>query len=327
MKPEVSKKYVFFILFGALLILSGFIIKPYIGAILGSILLAYIFHPVYCKINKRLKNETISSFMTCIIVILIIILPIIFTANMLIKESINLYKTNKLENINEVVSNILGNNVPVGKFLEDGSKQVVSYLGTNASQMILSIPSKIFAFLIAIYILFYLLIHGEKVVRKIEQTFPYPETKHVLKYFENTTDAIVYGIFIVAFLEIIIVTVGFAIIGISTPLLWGVIIGFLALIPFLGPSIVWVPFTIIEYLQGEYGKAIGVLVIGLMLSISEMVVRSKLISMKSEVNPAIILIGILGGLTVFGFTGLIIGPLLLAAATIVLSTLHKYRFF
>ena len=134
------------------------------------------------------------------------------------------------------------------------------------------------------------------------------------------TQAVVYGHLLTAFAQGLIGGLGFLVFGLSSPILWGIIIGIAGLIPMVGTAIVWVPASIYLFLVGilqdslpYMARGIGLFVYGfLIIGTVDNFLKPKLIGGRAKVHPALILIGLLGGLTVFGLIGAIYGPLILA---------------
>lgn len=318
------KKY---FLLGALLLfgfLSYKIVKPYFSALAGSAVLAYIFHPIYKKLQKKTRSERISSLLTCLLIIILIIIPIIIIANIIIQESVAIYKSDFIQKLEDFTSKYTSEDFPYSGLVSQAIFKSLDYIRTSATEFFLYLPSGILSFIIAIYTLYFLLINGDHIMNDIEKILPIKEKSELLKNIGKTTFAIVYGFFAVAAIEVIMTTIGFAIIGVSSPALWGIIIGFLALVPFLGPAMVWIPLAMIEFLGGSEGRALGVVIVGLIISLTDTFVRPLIIGEESKISPVIVLIGILGGLKLFGFIGILFGPIILSTLLEVLKLFHRH---
>ena len=123
---------------------------------------------------------------------------------------------------------------------------------------------------------------------------------------------VVFGFVITAALQGLFGALGFLIFQLSSPLVWGLIMMILALIPFLGPALVWFPIGVIQLISGNLFSGIGLLLYGaIIISSIDNIVRPKIISYKSNIHPLLILLGVVGGLKLFGFIGIVIGPVVL----------------
>jgi predicted PurR-regulated permease PerM len=129
----------------------------------------------------------------------------------------------------------------------------------------------------------------------------------------DVIQATMYGGVVVALLQGVLGGAMFAIVGISSPIFWGAIMAFLAIIPFVGAFIVYIPAGIILIISGSVGKGIAVILIGsLVISQTDNVVRPWLISGRTEMHPLMLFFSILGGIALLGLLGLVVGPLIAA---------------
>lgn len=312
-------KYLLIILLVILIAISFLIIKPFINEILLGFIFAYIFYPVYKKLNLKIKNKYISSILTLILIILIIIIPLIFVANSLIQETILIYKSNTLEKISDFTLKLFGPEIAADQYFEKPITLLAKYTNQIASNFLLSLPSKILAFFIMLFIIFYMLIHGEELLKKVKTLILLKNREEIIDYTGKTIHNLIYGLFIIAILELIVTIIGFKLVGVSTPILWAIVIAILAFIPIIGPAIIWIPLMLMEYFNNNPGKAIGILIVGIILSVIDNIIRQNIIESKSNIHPIITLLGVLGGLKIFGMGGIIIGPLFLSLSIIIIE--------
>ena len=311
MNRKEVEKYILISLVVLVIFVCFLIIKPFINVILVGIILAYVFHPFYKKLVLKLKNKYVASIITLLLILIILILPLVLLTDAIVKESVLLYKSGTLEKVSDFTLKLFGSSVAVNEYLEKSIESSVGYLNKIATNFIISIPNKILTFFIMLFIIFYTLLHGEEYLKKIKGLIPIKNRDKIINYMGKTTRALIYGLFLIAILELLVTAIGFKIVGVSTPILWGILVAILAFIPIVGPAIVWVPLTLIEFFNsGE--KAIGILIVGIILTIIDNVFRPHIIGAKAGIHPVISLVGVLGGLKLFGIAGIIIGPLLLS---------------
>lgn len=315
MEKKELKRYTFIFIFIILLVLSFLIIRNYITVLLASMVFAYMFYPVYKWIAGR-TNNIFAAFLTIFIILLILILPLVFIANALIEESIILYHSGILQNVSEFVNDILvkyvGTQVGAEEYFSRIVQSGIDFVRNISLDFVITLPSKILDFFIFIFSLFYLLVYGRSYLEKFKGFILLKERDILIKHIGDNVYSIVYGTFLLAIIEFLIVVAGFFILGIRAPVVWGVVTAFLVFIPLLGPSLVWVPFTLLKLYEGSYNVAIGLLVLGLVLSYIDTFVRAKILADRSKINPIIILLGVLGGISLFGIIGAIIGPVILS---------------
>ncbi|GAG19280.1 unnamed protein product, partial [marine sediment metagenome] len=125
----------------------------------------------------------------------------------------------------------------------------------------------------------------------------------------------------------IIAGIGYFIFGVPNALLLTILTIFVGIIPLIGPWLVWVPIDIYLFASGHSGAGFGLLIYGLVvISWLDTIIRPLIVSRKSQINPAIVIIGMIGGLFVFGILGLLAGPLILAYVLLVIELYRKKTF-
>ena len=125
---------------------------------------------------------------------------------------------------------------------------------------------------------------------------------------------VVYGQIITAIFQSLVATIGYIIFGVNLPFLVGFITIFFAFLPLFGTALVWFPISLFFILQGAYVQGFGLLLYGIfVVGVVDNLIRPKLISGKTKMHPALVLLGVVSGLKAFGILGLFIGPLFIAA--------------
>src|SRR3989344_1931342 len=317
-KKDVKK----YLIVAALLIiayLAFLIIKPFIGALITSFTLAYLFYPVYKKISKMTNSEVFGAVITTAIITIIMLLQLIYIANALVSESLNLYKQGIIEETTAKLSTYLQNDPTLASTINEALAKATIFIKQKATAFISNIPLRIIELIITIYATISCLIFGERLLNQAKKILPVKKKDELIKEIATTTHAIVYGLFVTAIIEFIIALIALKIIDSPVALLLGLTIGFLAFIPFLGPSLVWIPYAIIEFLNNDYTNVIILIILGLILFILEKILRAKIIGNYATTHPLIILIGTIGGIKLFGFIGLIAGPVILAAISTIIK--------
>jgi len=315
-------KYFFIVCLFGLIYVSFILLRPFLPAILSGVVLAYIFYPLYRRLNKKLKNKNISSLLLSFFIILLILGPLIFIMGTLLKESSQFYEriTTSDLSILEFFPKLTGNG-NIDKFVVQGIEKAILFIINTASSFVLSIPSRILDFFITIFILFYLFKDGETLINKIKKWLPLKSSqKNILfKEIREVTSATVYGLIVTGLVQGSVGALGFFIFGIPNPLLWGIVMIILAILPLIGPILVWLPIGIIQIISGNLFSGIGILAYGFsIVSTIDNIIRPKLISKRARIHPVLILLGIVGGIKLFGLIGIIIGPLVLAILVVFL---------
>jgi len=299
-----------------LIYISYLILKPLLTSILLSAILVYLFFPVHKKLRKLLRNDVASAFIITVIIIAVILLPLAFIANSLTKEAIELTKSGTLQKLKTFTSEKFSGTA-IEKLIPQATEGVLEYIKKQASDFIVSLPSKLLLLIISAFMLFYLFLIGESLLESIKATLPTNKKEHLIRHIGDTTYSIIYGLLITAIVQFIFAAIMFTVLGVKSPFVFALIIGILGLIPFLGSAIVWVPLAIFSYFTNNPVQAIGIVITGVIISSTEMIIRSKIIGDKAKLHSLTILLGIVGGVQLFGFVGLVIGPIILSSMFII----------
>ena len=324
----------------AILFLAFYITRPFLPALLTGAIIAYLSYPLYEKISRYIKNKNFSSFIVALLVVLLITLPFVIVLGLVSKEAYDTYETLNQQNLGTNFMKIMCNDeksfscetlttfaslLPkkdLDYYLQITIEKITGFIIDNVSKFLASIPSILLNFFVMIFVVYYLLKDGEVVVKRIKNILPLKELhkQHVLERFHDITYAVFYGNISIAVLQGILGGIGFLILGVSSPILWGFVMMLFALIPYFGTAVVWLPAALnlifTGYLQNENSLTIRGLILIIygvfVISSIDNILKPKVIGIKADVHPILVLLGVLGGLSLFGFIGLILGPVMLA---------------
>jgi predicted PurR-regulated permease PerM len=260
----------------------------------------------------------LSSFIMSAIIILLLLAPFAFFAYAAFKQVLYLFQSGTLLGWANIVSGWVGGSFLNG-YLPAMAEEGVKSIASVTSNFILSIPSMFLNFLVLMFSLFYFFLTGEGIVSKIKELIPLKNKNQIISNLRETMNALVLGYFVIGLIGFIIAAVTFSLMGMPGALIWATVVGVLVLIPAVGSTILYIPMTLIFIIMGNYQWAIIVFVMGVVLSCIETFGRPALIGRKANINPILVLIGILGGVAVFGFVGLLIGPVVLTTTIALLE--------
>jgi predicted PurR-regulated permease PerM len=328
-----------FIIFILALILLFMLIGPMISILLGSILLAYISFPLYTRINKKIPNKPFSIILSLFIVFIIILIPFSFLAFEVTQQGYYFY--NSLSN-NIAKGAIFGFGCTsaeskICSIVNQAEKFSVERLSTfgfdkqlqkllpileeKITQFILNIPIIIAEIFLTFTITYFILKDWKSILKQIIYLLPMrtKTTNRFIREFKNITYTVVYAQLFVAFVQGVVGTIGFYIFGVPFPIIFGLVMAFCALIPTIGTAIIWVPASLFLILSGYFshdywtmGKGIGLFVYGLLIiSTIDNILLAKIVHAKAKVNQILIIIGVIGGASLFGVIGIFVGPILL----------------
>lgn len=321
-----ARKYLFWVVLAILVILSYYIIKPYLIATISAFIIAYLVLPLHRKLSIKL-GENISATLLLFLVILVLIAPLALVFGGITQQAVKF--SNPIE-ISDSLDQLRGipiiNNLMT--YLEPYFEKIAQTITTVLVSLIKSAAEYTFTLILSITItlfgLYVILVDWNKLSSSLERYLPVKNKKEFSKELSDVTNRIVYGTLLIAIMQFFLALIGFYLSGVSSYLLLPSIIFFLGFIPGLGPALVWVPLALFYFLSSRFPEAIGVTITGLILSIwLDTIFRTTLVGSTARINPFILLIGVLGGITVFGVFGFIIGPLILVYTIKILEELSE----
>jgi len=310
------------------------ILLPYYGAIFWAVVLAILFAPLQRNLVMRFgRRRNLAAITTTMICLLVAVLPVIITSLLLVQEGATLYQriesgqldiAGYVERGKDMLPAFAQNGLDhLGVGNLDGLRDKITKWATQGSQVLasqaFSFGQGTFEFLIGfgimMYLLFFFLREGADVARRVRLAVPLPEhqKRRLQLKFNRVVRATVKGNVLVAVTQGALGGVIFWVLDIPSALVWGVLMALLSLLPAVGAGIVWAPVAVYFLLTGAILPGIiltafGVLVIGLV----DNLLRPILVGKDTRMPDYLILVSTLGGLTVFGLNGFVIGPLIAA---------------
>ncbi len=315
----------------------GILLYPYPATVFLSVCLALLSFPIY----ERMKNKY-SAFRAMLIYVVSIVfsvaIPVTIVISMLAPQVINgvvlLQKWRQagwpipeyilkyfdrfeawlvsIPELNTFVDSINSN-------MEETINSVIAYVLTNSAGIARNIATNIMSYFWFLFVFVVLATMGvmyAKQIKRLSLAFLKIETAMLDRYINAIRGAlrsVVMGILLVALLQGIACTIGFMIFQVPEPLFWGLLACLVAPIPFIGTALIWVPLTFVLWLTGNPFMALGLAAWGmLVVAAVDNFMRPYLLSRGIEAPFFVLLLSILTGLAVFGATGLIVGPVLLA---------------
>lgn len=318
-------KYFFTASFVVILGISLYILYPYYTSIAASILLAYVFYPVYRKSKNVIRNRYVAAFCMALFIVIITAIPILFVANAMVNESVQFfYKVREIDlgDISAKVSKYLGQNIDLNFYFKDVLNNLSIAIMKGASDFILSLPQKILDVFVMLFVTFYLFLDGKYLIHRLSDALPlkYEYKEGLFRKFSDVIFATVYGVIITAIIQGSVGALGLWIFGVKSPILWGIVMIIAAMIPFVGPAFIWLPAALAKIFAGDNFNGFGLLFFGLLIvSTIDNIVRPKIIGSRGKMHPVLVLLGVLGGLKVFGLVGIVFGPLVLAITMVFLE--------
>lgn len=324
------RNYLFLLGIITVTILFFYVITPLFYPLFWAAVIASITYPIYRGLAHKLKHENLSAFITIILVLLVIILPLTIVATLLVRESIGIISSvndnqGQIKNFLESINNFVINNQTLARLHIDNSMiaQRINDLSVGLFNFIYQSAKaftqnslRFFAlFVLMIYALFFFLRDGKKFLTTILHMIPLSDRYEKMLYekFTSTTGATIKGTLLVGGLQGALSGFLFAATGVPSPIILGLLTTFFAIIPAAGSFVVWFPVGVIMIAIGNTVKGIIILVVGaLFIGVIDNLVRPLLVGKDIQMHPVVVLFTTLGGLVIFGISGFVIGPVIAA---------------
>lgn len=324
----------FYVLLVVVTVAFLWLLVPYYTAVLWAVILAILFFPLHKRLERFLGGRsTIAALLTVLLCICLVILPALALLASLVQEGTSLYQrisSNEIDlnahllRLQSVLPTIVDdwlNSLKLGGFSELWAKlsSGVMEAGQSIAGGVLSFGQNTLQFFISmglmLYLLFFLFRDGASLGRMMRHSIPLSDdyTRQFLDKFAAVVRATVRGNVIIAIIQGTIGGISFWALGIEAALLWGVVMTFLSMLPAVGAAIVWIPAAIWLFLVGAWIKGIIMVVIGaLVIGLVDNLLRPPLVGQGARLPDYVVLISTVGGISLFGLSGFVIGPLIAA---------------
>jgi predicted PurR-regulated permease PerM len=336
MKLSRVVEYVFFF---ALLALAGYmvwlIMAPFISALALSIIIVTICHPLYVRIKKYVprQNKSLAAFVTTMFVLTAVVIPLILISSLVVREIVNFFQDLEAGGLaiqSALTSLELSIQTYVPGFHIDLAEQIknsAQWLTGNIGAIFAGTVSTIFVFFISLIGSFYFFRDGKELLQFLIKASPLPDREDniIFERMARAVRSVATGTVLVAIIQGTLVAIGFSIFGIQRAILWGSIASVGALMPGIGTTIVTAPAIIYLFFTGQLVSGIGLLIWSMfMVGLIDNLIGPYLISRGNNLHPFIILTSVLGGISLFGPIGFILGPVFITLFMVLLEIYNQY---
>lgn len=310
------------------------LLLPFYGALLWAAILAILFNPLQRRLTRRLGGRrTLAAAISLLACVCIVVIPGSLILTSLAQEAAGFYNLISTRQFDpaEIVEQVqaalpsvavealaalgLGDLAEIQARLSSFLAQAAQAIATRAVSIGQSTAQLLVSLAVMLYVLFFLFRDGAGLAVKIRGASPLSprHTDRVMAKFIEVVKATVRGNVIIAAIQGTIGGLAFWLLGIQGALLWGVVMGVLSLLPAVGTFLVWAPVAIYMLLSGDYARGVILLVVGvLVISMIDNLLRPALVGRGLRLPDYVVLVSTLGGLSLFGINGFVIGPLIAA---------------
>jgi predicted PurR-regulated permease PerM len=324
------------------LYLCWLMLRPFLGVLAWAIVLVIVFYPVHKQLGNRIQRRGLRALLSCVLVVLVIVLPlavlVVAVAEELAKAVPNLpsqasdlanRQTPLFGKVSEWLHNTFGvDTLRLQEFLIQQVRNAGQGLLGASFNLVGNIVSSIIKAFFVIFTMYYLFRDSDKILARLPDAFPLrrEQSEAIILRIQQVVSASVYGVVSIAVIQGILGGLMFWILGIPSPLLWAVLMAFVCMIPVAGSFLVWLPLSIYLMIGGYWTRAVVLVVWGaLVISTIDNFLRPKLVGGQTRLHELLVFFSVLGGLSVFGLLGIVLGPVVLAITLGLLQTFQKQQ--
>jgi predicted PurR-regulated permease PerM len=320
--------------FFALVLLTSAIffwmVRGFVMPIFWAAVLAILFQPVFLRMEGFLKGRrSTAALLTTLVVVLVVLIPFALIVAAMAAQALTLYRQiasgqidvnaplafmeRSLPRLTAVLNDFGIETARVREGIEVAAVATTQWIAAQALLVGQNILTTSILFILMLYFLFFLFRDGDKLLHGLIRALPMGDEREAKLFskFAQVSRATVKGTLIVAAVQGAIGGVLFVIVGIQAAVFWGVIMAILSLLPAVGPALVWGPAAIIQFSTGGIWQGI-LLVLGgaIVVGLSDNLLRPLLVGRETKMPDYLILLSTLGGLTMFGLAGFVVGPII-----------------
>jgi len=338
--PDTGKNRFSQLLFYVLVLLMGYltylVIQPFLASLAWAAVFAMMFYQVHLELAPRIGPNR-AALATTLMAAVLIVAPAVMLVSVLAREvpqvidyikQVSPGAPDQIERIWEVVRRRSPLPLPEDptSMLREGAQRALAFLAPRAGAVVADVFATLGSLFVMLFSLFFLLRDGRTLGRQIRDLLPLPERERD-RLISDTRDLVIASVgagLLVAAAQGTIGGVAFWLLGISAPVLWGVAMAMCALIPVVGAALVWGPTALWLLLSGDIVRGVILVLVGaLAIGMADNILRPLLLSGRTSASGLVVFLGLLGGVSAFGFIGLVLGPIILVTAGSLLTVFTR----
>lgn len=331
MQKKIANNFFFLLLFLITVAFFG-LLGSFLLGVFWAAVFAIVFDPLYQKVLSRFpKKSALASGITLVSILLIVIIPLSLISLALVVEALEISEKTQSgewkpqEQIGDMIGQVKDLIPPqlekYGLNINNIQTKVTEW-AANSSQIIAKkvlgfgqgVLGMLMQFTITLYVLFFFLRDGKKLVEQMIYVLPIGDKKErqLIRRFQSVARATVKGSILIALVQGVLGGILFALLGVEGAVIWGALMIIASLLP-VGALLVWGPIAAVLFLQGSYTEAIILVVVGaLFIGLIDNLLRPRLVGNDTKMPDWLILLSTLGGLSWFGLSGFVLGPIIAA---------------
>ncbi|MDZ4403602.1 AI-2E family transporter [Prosthecobacter sp.] len=304
---------------------------PFLPPLAWALGLAVLFTPFQRWVESKLKHPRLAAFVSVLVIGVIVVVPLTFVGQRLVVQAAkgaDLIETKVTSGewrrtfAAQPLLAPLADKIEKQIDLPGTVKSFAIWLSSSAGSIVTGSLLQAIDFCLTFYLLFFFLRDRRAALQTLKSLSPLTgvEMDRIFSRVSDTIHATIYGTLTVSSVQGLLGGLMFWWLGLPAPMLWGVVMALLAVVPVLGAFVVWIPAALLLTLEGSYGNALiltlwGLIVVGTI----DNLLRPILVGKRLKLHTILAFMSVVGGLIQFGPAGLILGPAVLAVTTVLLE--------
>ena len=324
------------------------IIEPFLGPLAWAIFLGFLLQSWQARLTKWMRGRaSISAFALTMLVLVMFLGPLTaltitfarqateLAARLQVwineQQGTGLSKFGQIPGVDSALDwldeNVQVSATHVQAWLAQGSKSLFDQLASMGGTAFLGAVGTVLAFTVMLFLLFFFIRDGRAIAKRGASLVPLASERRedLAERLAAVTRAVVRGTVLTALIQGLLLGVGFAVVGLAAPVVFGVVGAVLSVVPFGGTALVWAPAVVMLAVGGDYTQAGVLLAIGIVVSSVDNFLKPLLISDQTKLPTLGVFIGVIGGLAAFGIIGLFLGPVVIALALALVDFTREHR--
>ncbi len=333
MPRSLSIENGFFLLMLAIVTVTFvWIVQDFLEPVFWAALLASLFYGVHRRLLARIGDRpSLSAFLVLLLIVVMVIVPLLFLGISVTNESAALYErvtsggvdlqaplrwaTQASPIVDELLDRAGIDPNRITEWLSAAAVTVSKYVGSKALTIGQNAVSFFIRFVLMLYLVFFFIRDGHRILDKVVHVLPLGDVRErrMLNKFSEVSRAMLKGTVVVGIVQGTLGGLTFALLGFQGALFWGVIMTLLSLLPAFGAALVWVPAAIWLFATGEIVRGVILVLVGVfVIGLVDNLLRPILVGRDTQMPDYLILLATLGGITAFGLSGFVMGPIIAA---------------
>jgi len=325
MSTGLARQRISTLLFYSTVLLLAYLLyllfSPFLTPLAWAGILAALFHSPYRRLELRWGKPAAAAASTAVVTVVIVV-PVVLVTIAFIQEAALAFQsvdvsvqTEGFARLQRIWARRLGGSLGnLEDLVQQGTAWIAALVAAQAGAALRNVLIIIADLVIMLFALFFFFRDGDAIMAALRQALPFEaeQSERMIAQAGELIQASVMAGFVVAAVQGALGGITFAFLSLAAPVFWGVVMGFASLLP-IGAGIVWLPAAIWLLMTGSVGRGVTLMVIGVgVIGLVDNVLRPLLLSGRTRLNGLLVFVSLLGGISAFGFLGLVLGPVIMA---------------